>query len=324
MNWFFSLNFEAGTLNNHREGAMHVLITGAGLIGCHTARELVERGDEVTFFDFAPRSDYIRHVTGKDLRVIRGDIRDLAALMDAFQQARPECVIHLAASVGEANIDNVYAGFQVNLVGAINVAEAARLAGVRRLIHASTQALYVGEDPKELLYEDSPLDSRGRVYTASKLACEHVLRTYVAKHKFELALLRFAGTYGFRSVAGGPGVAVQEAVWGAMAGNPVVLNAYESVDFIYAKDLANGIALAVHASPLPHQIYNLGSGTLTTIDDVEEALRKLFPGVQITRGKLTPARPRMDITRARSELGFNPEYKLEAGLRDYVAELKRK
>jgi len=302
---------------------MRVLITGAGLIGCHTARELVERGDEVTVFDFAPRPDYIRHVTGKDLRVIRGDIRDLAALMDAFQQVRPECVIHLAASVGEANIDNVYTGFQVNLVATINVAEAVRLAGVRRLIHASTQALYMGEDPKELLYEDSPLDSRGRVYTASKLACEHVLKTYVAKHKFELALLRFAGTYGFRSVAGGPGVAVQEAVWAAMAGNPVVLNAYESVDFIYAKDLANGIALAVHTSPLPHQVYNLGSGTLTTIDDVEEALRKIFPGVQITRGKLTPARPRMDITRARTELGFNPEYKLEAGLRDYVAQLEK-
>ena len=167
---------------------MRVLITGAGLIGTHTARELVERGDEVTFFDMAPRPDYIRHVTGKDLPVIRGDIRDVAALVDAFQQARPECVIHLAASVGEANINNVYAGFQVNLVATINVAEAVRLAGVPKLVHASTQALYVGEDPKELLYEDSPLDSRGRVYNASKLSCEHVLRTYAAKHKFEVGL----------------------------------------------------------------------------------------------------------------------------------------
>ena len=302
---------------------MRILITGAGLIGSHTARELVERGDEVTFFDFAPRPDYIRHVTGRNLPMIHGDIRDLAALVDAFQQVRPDCVIHLAASVGEANINNVYAGFQVNLVAAINVAEAVRLAGVRRLIHASTQALYVGEDPKELLYENSPIDSRGRVYNASKLACEHVLRTYVAKHNFELALLRFAGVYGFRAVAGGPGVAVQEAVWAAMTGRSVELNAYESVDLIYAKDLANGIALAVHASPLPHQVYNLGSGALTTVEDIEEALRKIFSGVAMSRRKLTPARPRMDITRARTELGFNPEYKLEAGLRDYVAELKR-
>jgi nucleoside-diphosphate-sugar epimerase len=302
---------------------MRVLITGAGLIGTHTARELVERGDEVTFFDFAPRPDYIRRVTGKNLPVIRGDIRDLAALVDAFQQVRPECVIHLAASVGEANINNVYTGFQVNLVATINVAEAARLAGVRRLIHASTQAVYLGEDPKELLYEDSFLDGRGRVYTASKLACEHVLKAYAAKHKIELALLRFAGVYGYYSVAGGPGVAVQQAIWDAMAGKPVELNVYESVDFIYVKDLANGIALAVHTTPLPHQVYNLGSGTLTSVVDVEEALAKIFPGVQMKRGNLTPARPRMDITRARTELGFNPEYKLEVGLRDYVAELRK-
>jgi UDP-glucose 4-epimerase len=302
---------------------MRVLITGAGLIGTHTARELVERGDEVTFFNFAPRPDYIRRVTGKELPVIRGDIRDLAALVDAFQQVHPESVIHLAASVGEANINNVYTGFQVNLVATINVAEAARLAGVPRLIHASTQAVYLGEDPKELLYEDSALDSRGRVYNAAKLACEHVLKTYAAKHKIELALLRFAGVYGYYSVAGGPGVAVQQAIWDAMAGKIVEVNVYESVDFIYVKDLANGIALAVHTAPLPNQVYNLGSGALTKVEDVEEALAKIFPGVQMKRGKLTPARPRMDITRARTELGFNPEYKLEVGLRDYLAELKK-
>jgi UDP-glucose 4-epimerase len=301
---------------------MRVLITGAGLIGTHTAKELIERGDDVTFFDFAPRPEYIRRVAGRDLAVIRGDIRDLAALVDALLQVRPECVIHLAASVGEANINNVYAGFQVNLVATINVAEAARLTGVRRLVHASTQALYVGEDPKELLREDSPIDCRERVYNASKLACEHVLRTYAAKHALELALLRFAGVYGYYSVAGGPGVAVQQAVWDAMAGKAVTLNVYESVDFIYAKDLANGIVLAVHTSPLPHQIYNLGSGTLTTVEDIEAALGKIFPDVKMSRGKLTPARPRMDITRAREELGFNPEFKLEAGLRDYVAQLK--
>jgi UDP-glucose 4-epimerase len=301
---------------------MKILITGAGLIGTHTAKELLDRGDDVTFFDFAPRPDYIRRVTGKDVPVLRGDIRDLAALVDAFQTVRPDCVIHLAASVGEANISNVYAGFQINLVAAINVAEAVRLSGVRRLVHASTQAVYSGDDPNELLREDSPIDCRERVYNASKIGCEHVLRTYAAKYKFELALLRFAGVYGFHSVAGGPGVAVQQAVWDALAGKPVVLNVYETVDFIYVKDLANGIALAAHTAPLSHNVYNLGSGRLTTVDDVETALRAIFPTIAMTRGKLTTARPRMDITRAHTELGFNPEYKLEAGLRDYIAALK--
>jgi nucleoside-diphosphate-sugar epimerase len=95
------------------------------------------------------------------------------------------------------------------------------------------------------------------------------------------------------------------------------------VDFIYAKDLANGIALAIHTDPLPHQIYNLGSGTLTRVEDVENVLAKIFSQVKISRGKLTSARPRMDITRARTDLGFNPEYRLEAGLRDYIDQLKR-
>lgn len=303
---------------------MRVLITGAGLIGTHTAKELTDRGDEVSFFDFAPRPDYIRHVVGKNLPVLRGDIRDLAALVDGMQQVKAECVVHLAASVGEANINSVYAGFQVNLVAAINVAEAVRLTGVRRLVHASTQAVYSGENPKELLREDSPIDCRERVYNASKIGCEHVLRTYSAKHNIELALLRFAGVYGYYSVAGGPGVAVQQAVWDAMAGKPVTLNVYETVDFIYAKDLANGIALAVHTAPLPHNVYNLGSGRLTTLEDVEAALKAIFPAIKMTRGKLTPARPRMDISRAQTELGFNPEYKLEAGLRDYIAELNRR
>lgn len=302
---------------------MRVLITGAGLIGSHTAAALTARGDEVTLFDIAPRPDYIRRVTGGDLPFVRGDICDLAALGGALQKIRPECVIHLAASVGEANITNLYAGFQVNLAATINVAEAVRVAGVRRLVHASTQALYRGEDPGELLYEDSPVDGRGRVYNASKLACEHVLRTFAVKGAFELALLRFAGVYGYRSVAGGPGVAVQKAVWAAMAGEKVELNAYESVDFVYVKDLAEGIALTVHAAPLAHDVYNLGSGRLTTVDDVEAALRTHFPGVDLKRGKLTPARPRMDIGRARSELGYAPKYAVEAGLRDYIEELQR-
>ncbi len=302
---------------------MRVLITGAGLIGSHVAAELSSRGDEVTFFDVVAKPDYIRHVTGRDLPLIRGDICDLAALMDAFLTLKPDCVIHLAASVGESNIPNLYAGFQVNLVATLNVAEAVRLAGVRRLVHASTQAVYQDADPGVLLREDSPLDGRGRVYNASKLACEHVLRTFAAKQAFELVLLRFAGVYGYRSVAGGPGVAVQEAVWAAMAGNEAVLDAYETVDFVYVKDLADGIARAVHTAPLSHDTYNLGSGTLTTVEDVEAALHAIFPDIRLRRGTLTPKRPQMDITRARKELGYAPEYKLEAGLRDYIAELNR-
>ena len=108
--------------------------------------------------------------------------------MDAFLIVRPECVIHLAASVGESHIPNLYTGFQVNLVATLNVAEAVRLAGVRRLVHASTQAVYQDADPGELLREGSPQDGRGRVYTPRSSRGEQVLRTYSARQAFELVM----------------------------------------------------------------------------------------------------------------------------------------
>ena len=79
----------------------------------------------------------------------------------------------------------------------------------------------------------------------------------------------------------------------------------------------------MHTAPLSYDVYNLGSGTLTTVADVEAALHAIFTDIRLSRGTLTPKRPRMDITRARNDLGYAPEYKLEAGLRDYVAELYR-
>ena len=114
---------------------MRILITGCGLIGCYTAKELTERGDEVTFFDLQPNLDYLEKVLGRELAIIRGDIRELPALIEAMQRTRAEVVIHTAGLQGNRT---PYFGFQVNLIGTLNVAEAVRLTGVRRLIHASS------------------------------------------------------------------------------------------------------------------------------------------------------------------------------------------
>ena len=303
---------------------MATLITGSGLIGASFGQYAAARGERLVFVDFQPRHDFLKQKLGSaDYVSLQGDVLDLPALAGIIKTHNIDTVLHTAAIIAGRVAQEGYWAFNVNIQGTINVAEAVRLAGVRRLVHASTQAVYQDADAGELLREDSPQDGRGRVYNASKVACEHVLRTYAARQAFELVMLRFAGVYGYRAVAGGPGVAVQEAVWAAMAGDAAVLNAYETVDFVYVKDLADGIARAVHTAPLSHDVYNLGSGTLTTVEDVEAALHAIFPDVRLSRGTLTPARPRMDITRAHAELGYAPEYKLEAGLRDYIAELNR-
>jgi nucleoside-diphosphate-sugar epimerase len=138
---------------------MRVLITGAGLIGCYTTKELIDRGDEVTFFDLQPSLPYLQKVLGKELPLIRGDIRELPALIEAMQNTRAEVVIHTAELQGNRA---PYFGFQVNLIGTLNVAEAVRLTGVRRLIHASSQGVYDLTDPPIPIHEEARRDGGAR------------------------------------------------------------------------------------------------------------------------------------------------------------------
>ena len=182
---------------------MRVLITGCGLIGCYTAKELMERGDEVTFFDLQPNLDYLQKVLGRELPIIRGDIRELPALIEAMQRTRAEVVIHTAGLQGNRT---PYFGFQVNLIGTLNVAEAVRLTGVRRLIHASSQGVYDLRNPPVPIHEEARRDGGARVYQGGKAACEEVLTAYAATYKFELALPRFASVYGYGPYTGGGNV----------------------------------------------------------------------------------------------------------------------
>ena len=311
---------------------MRAFITGAGTIGCHTARELVERGDEVTLFDLAPREDYVRQVVQSDVRVVRGDVRELPAVVEAVQEARPDCVIHTAGLIGGAAQQVPYRGFQVNIGGAINMAEAVRLAGVRRLLHASTQGVNDLSAPQTgPITEEFPVGGDA-VYSASKVACEQVLKAYASAYKFELGLLRFAGVYGYGHYAGGSGVGqgMYALVTAAMAGRPAPIGAGipESNEMVYAKDVGRGVALAAHAGRLSHQVYNIGSGVLVTPDTIVQALQRVIPGATASRSGPAradrhPRRQPFDISRARADLGYEPQYDLDAGLRDFVAELQR-
>jgi UDP-glucose 4-epimerase len=311
---------------------MRVLITGAGLVGCHAAAELVGRGDEVTLFDLTPREDYVRRVVPGDVRLVRCDTRELPAVLEAVQGTRAECVVHTAGLIGGNAQAVPYRGFQTNIGGTINVAEAVRLAGVRRLVHASTQGVNDLSQPQTApLTEDFPVGGDA-VYAASKVACEQVLKAYAAAYKFELAMLRFAGVYGYGHYTGGSGIGqgMHALLEAAMAGRsaPIGPGIPASNEMVYAKDVGLGVALAVHAERLGHHTYNIGSGVLATPDDIVQALQRVIPGAKADRSG--PTRPDrhvrqqpFDLARARADLGYAPRYDLEAGIRDFLGELQR-
>jgi nucleoside-diphosphate-sugar epimerase len=303
---------------------MRVLITGAGMIGCYTARELISVGDGVTFFDLAPQTDYVHHVVERALPVVRGDIRELPALVEAIQHARPDCVIHTAGLQGTRA---PFFGFQVNLIGTLNVAEAVRLCAVKRLIHASSQGVYDLSNSPEKIAEEWRSNGAGRVYQGSKVACEEVLTAYASYYGFELALPRFASVYGYGPYTGGGnvGIDMHALVRAALDGKiaPMGPGIADRNDFVYVKDIAQGVRCLAHAPRLEHQVYNLGTGTCASVHDIQLALRRILGDVQFSREVSIRPRPALDISRARRELGYEPRFDIEAGLRDFIKEVQR-
>ena len=311
---------------------MNVLITGAGLAGCHSARALAERGHQVMLFDVAPNVEYVRSVAG-DLPVHQGDVRDLPDLAETMQREQVEVVIHTAYMIGDRLNQHPYSGLSVNIGGTIAVAEAARLTGVRRLVFAGTFGVFNwGLRPEAPVAEDFPVIGNA-FYRASKIACEGILTSYAGKYGLQLAIVRFAQVYGIGHYAGGDlvGEALHQLVNAGLAGSPIEIDSqlFNSNDYIYAKDLAQGVALLCE-KPLSNSVFNLGSGQLSQAGDVAGALQTAFPSADVRlvpggeRG-YSPSRTQpLSIARIQQEVGYQPAYDVAAGIKDFVHDLSNR
>ena len=310
---------------------MKILITGAGMVGCYTAAELVSRGDTVTVVDLRPDTAYVARVAGPTVQTQTVDVRELPDLVAVVRDAAPDVVLHTVAILSGVAQASPYRGFQVNVTGTIHVAEAVRLAGVRRLVHASTLGVHRLQSPQDApLTEDFPIGGATRIYPATKVAAEALLPAFANAYGFELVMLRFPSLYGYGLYAGGSGmgIAVSGLAQAALEGRPGTISSGqgETDEIGYVKDVARGVAAAIHAEKLAHTVYHLGSGKLSTSSDVVAALAQIVPGFTATRSE--PAkeaavrRQPMDNSRARSELGYEPRYDLVSGLTDYLAELR--
>lgn len=313
---------------------MNVLVTGAGLVGCNTARLLAERGHRAVLVDRSPNREYIASVAPA-AAVVATDVQDLAALIETMQQHRVDTVVHTAFLIGASLAARPYAGVRANVDGSLAVIEAARLCGVKKFLFASTQGVYdYDAHPRAPalapIVEDSPLV--GAVYyTASKIACEQLLPLFAREHGLAFAILRFAQIYGRGHYVGGDflGMVMHDALAAALSGRPVDLDPgiVTLNDHVYVKDVALGVVLACE-KPLRHGIYNVGSGVLTGPDDVIAAIEAAFPGIPVrmlpepVMGPFWRHEQFLDLTRIREDLGFEPEYDVKTGITDFARELR--
>jgi nucleoside-diphosphate-sugar epimerase len=314
-----------------------ILITGgSGLVGAYAVKMLLERGARPVVFDVA-LNERLLGAVGVDtakIAMIRGDMMDMPALISAIRDNDCDRIIHLAAFLGEEVQRRPYSGVSLNFMGTVNVFEAARLEKVARVIFPSSGTVYLGSlgEGVKQIDESIPMNPPS-VYAATKASCEFMGRAYAKRYGFEFICLRYTGgLYGPSPAAlkATREIAIQQLIRAAVKGEAAKINwPYGPAEILYGKDAAKGTVLAVLKDKFTDTLFHIGNGDLLSGDDIVAAVRKKFPGAQVELVKGSNPMPypesrlSSDFSRAKEQLGYEPEYPIERAVEDYGATLKR-
>jgi UDP-glucose 4-epimerase len=306
---------------------MRALVTGgAGFIGSHIVDALVARGDEVTVVDdmsSGTMANLAAALAGGAV-LVQGDIRDADAMREAFAEARPDVVFHLAAqmdvrrSVADPGFDAL-----TNVVGTVNVLEAARLAGAKRLVNTSTGGGIYGEVdivPTPETVTPHPMAPYGQSKQCAELYCAWAGRL----HGFEAVTLRYGNVYGPRQDPSGEAGVVAIFCGRALRGErPLIYgDGSQTRDYIHVADVVAANLLAAE-HPAANGVYNIGTEVEASVVDVLATLREALDEERAAAFEPEFAEARfgelqrsaLDASRARDELGFEATVSLADGLR---------
>jgi UDP-glucuronate 4-epimerase len=324
-----------------------LLVTGAaGFIGFHTARLLLERGDEVVGLDnlnayYDPalkhaRLDILKNYPG--FRFVKADIAECDEMQALFRAEKFQRVVHLAAQAGvRYSIENPHAYVHSNIVGFLQVIEGCRRNGVEHLVYASTSSVY-GANTKMPFLETHGVDHPITLYAATKRSNELMAHSYSSLYALPTTGLRFFTVYG---PWGRPDMALFLFTKNILAGLPIdVFNdGYHQRDFTYVDDIVKGVAAAVdhvatpdpawdsdHPNPstsnVPYRIYNIGNQTpvalLRYIEVLEQSLgrkaqKNMLP---MQLGDLPDTWA--DVEALARDVGYRPSTDLETGVKHFV------
>jgi UDP-glucose 4-epimerase len=300
---------------------MNCLVTGgAGFIGSNLVDALVERGDRVMVIDdlsTGRRGNLAEALErGATLRTL--DIRDRAAVVEAFRASEPEIVFHLAAQIDvRHSVEHPADDAAVNVLGAIGVLEAARAVGARRVVNSSTGGGLYGEAEVRPTPEHSPIHPLAP-YGQSKLAAEGYCELYTRLHGLSTVSLRYGNVYGPRQDIHG-----EAGVVAIFIGD--VVDGRRTRDWVEVEDVVRANLLAADSEATGP--INIGSGRETSVLELLAALEDVggpgaTPEPEFAPDRLGEVRHSgLDPARAGRELGWHAEVELRDGLRRIFAGL---
>ncbi|MGV6804691.1 MAG: NAD-dependent epimerase/dehydratase family protein [Ruegeria sp.] len=296
---------------------MLILVTGGcGFVGVNLSHYLVANGYRVRALDNMVLGSP-DHLEGLDVDLIEGDIRDVSTVERAIDGV--DAVVHLAADTRVIpSIENPKFNFDNNVIGTFNLIESMRAAGVKRLVNASTGGAILGEvDPP---VHEGMVPEPISPYGASKLACEGYLSAYAGSYGMQAASLRFTNVYGPRSFHKGSVVA--HFIKQILKQEDLVVygDGSQARDYIYVDDLCQGILACIERGAAG--VIQLGTGIPTPLNDFIEILRTVAgeDGISfnVRYEDWRPGEIRHTyglIDKARDVLDFDPQVRLEEGIR---------
>lgn len=323
---------------------MAILVTGGGgFVGLNLVEALLERGEEVILFDsgaLPAAAQRVLSAHARQLNVARGDVRDAAQVIQVFESHRIEYIAHCAAVTSGAAREarEPAAIVDINVNGTLNILDAARTHGVKRVVYASSGAVY-GESLYRLtrLYEESPVLPL-TLYAITKFAAERICARMKELWQTDVVCARLGTVIGpwerDTGVRDSYGTHTQLAAL-AVAGKTAVLTQREvRRDWVYSRDVAAGLIALLDARAPRHPVYNLSSGMEWegAICGWCEALKKAYPdfhyrtavdGEQPNIWYTDQDRYLMDIGRIVHDIGFVPRFGPREAYADYLEWLKR-
>lgn len=309
---------------------MDCLVTGgAGFIGSNLVDALVARGDRVTVLDnlSSGKRGNLDSAVAAGARLEVADVRDADAVGAIFAQAHPQAVFHLAAQIDvRYSVEHPDGDAAANVLGTIAVLEAARANGASRLVNTSTGGGLYGDAEVLPTPEDHPVRPLAP-YGQSKYAAEGYCELYTRLHGFSTISLRYGNVYGPRQDVHGEAGVVAIFCGQLIEGRrPTVFgDGRQTRDWVDVSDVVRANLLAAD-SDLSGPV-NIGHGHETSVLDLLAALREVAPEAGLPEPAFEPERPGevrrscLDVTRAREQLGWEPQVQLRDGLRTILAGL---
>jgi UDP-glucuronate 4-epimerase len=309
----------------------NVLITGgAGFIGSHLVDHLMgEGGWRVTvvddFNDFynpaIKRENLGPWSANPNFKLVEADIRNRAALAEAFDQMCFDCIVHLAARAGvRPSLKEPRLYVETNIDGTLNLLELARVHDVKQFVFGSSSSVY-GLNAKVPFSEDDPIFNPISPYAATKAAGELLCHSYAHLYDMRIVCLRFFTVYGARQR---PDLAIHKFAKLISAGRPIPVfgDGTTRRDYTYIDDIVAGVRAAMNYDQSNYEVINLGESRTVELRELISLLEKsLDRHAEIDRQPLQPGdvtQTFANITKARRLLGYSPETQIEQGIEKFV------